>query len=71
MERKVYEVGIVEGDRLFALMVTDQKKKANLLQTEIISKGKTAFIRALDPWEANRYPLKHFGIKRPWQLLCL
>lgn len=40
MERKVYEVGIVEGDRLFALMVTDQKKKANLLQTEIISKAK-------------------------------
>lgn len=47
MERKVYEVGIVEGDRLFALMVTDQKKKCNLLQTEIISKGKTAFIRPL------------------------
>lgn len=64
MERKVYEVGIVEGDRLFALMVTDQKKKCNLLQTEIISKGKTAFIRTLDPWEANRYPLKHFALKK-------
>lgn len=64
MERKVYEVGIVEGDRLFALMVTDQKKKANLLQTEIISKGKTAFIRALDQWEATKYPLKHFALRK-------
>lgn len=64
MERKIYEVGIVEGDRLFALMVTDQKKKCNLLQTEIISKGKTAFIRALDQWEANKYPLKHFALRK-------
>ncbi len=64
MERKIYEVGIVEGDRLFALMVTDQKKKCNALQSEIVSKGKTAFIRALDPWEANRYPLKHFALKK-------